>query len=111
MRNKTRLPQFYANFHYVKINGEAQLIESPYYDHYELCRDLGYTPMSFSWRVTNRDLYKQVKISFDKVALHPHTGQRLMKYKSLRKRFKNLQKLGHFPTLENIKENKTVKTK
>ena len=33
MKNKTRLPSFQANFHYVKINGEAQLIESPYYDH------------------------------------------------------------------------------
>ena len=27
MYNKTRLPSFYANFHYVKINGEARLIE------------------------------------------------------------------------------------
>jgi hypothetical protein len=111
MRNKTRLPQFYTNFHYVKVNGEAQLIESPYYDQKELCNDLGYTPMSFSWRVTNKDLYKQVKIAFNKIALHEHTGQRLMKYKSIRKKFKNLQKEGFFPTLENIEVNKTVKTK
>lgn len=111
MYNKTRLPSFQANFHYVKIDGVAQLIESPYYDLYELCDDLGYTPMQFSWRVTNKDLYKQVKIAFNKIALHDHAGQRLMKYKSIRKIFKNLQKEGFFPTLENIKENKTIKTK
>ena len=111
MYNKTRLPSFQANFHYVKINGVAQLIESPYYDHYELCNDLGYTPMNFSWRITNKDLYKQAKIGFDKIALHNHAGQRWLKYKSERKKFKNLQKEGYFPTLEKIKENKTVKTK
>lgn len=110
MYNETRLPSFQVNFHYVKIDGKAQLIESPYYDHYELCNDLGYTPMSFSWRVTNKDLYKQVKIAFDKIALHPHTGQRLLKYKSVRKLFKKMQQDGFFPTLEYIKENKTVKT-
>ena len=81
------------------------------HDQKELCKDLGYTSMSFSWRITNRDLYKQAKISFDEIALHKHTGQRLMKYRSIRKRFKDLQKLGYFPTLENINENKTVKTK
>ena len=111
MYNKTRLPSFQANFHYVKIDGKAQLIESPYYDHYELCDDLGCVPMKFSWRVTNKDLYKQVKIAFDKIALHSHTGQRLLKYKSVRARFKKMQKDGFFPTLECIKENKTVKTK
>ena len=60
---------------------------------------------------TNKDLYKQAKIGFDKIALHNHAGQRWLKYKSERKKFKNLQKEGYFPTLEKIKENKTVKTK
>ena len=42
MKNKTKLPSFILNLHYVKINGEAQLVESPYYDHYELCNDKGW---------------------------------------------------------------------
>ena len=29
--------------------------------------------MNFSWRVTNKDLYKQIKIKFSEIALHKHT--------------------------------------
>tara|TARA_R110000796_G_scaffold11600_1_gene39225 strand:+ start:62 stop:397 length:336 start_codon:yes stop_codon:yes gene_type:complete len=111
MRNKTKLPSFYVNLHYVKIEGVAELIESPYYDHYELCNDLGYVPMNFSWRVTNKDAYKQIQPKLKDIENHLHTGQRLMKYKSLRKKIKDFQKEGFFPNLEYIKENKQIKTK
>ena len=111
MYNKTRLPAFQANFHYVKINGKAQLIESPYYDHYELCNDLNFDPMKFSWRVTNKDIYKQILPKFEEISKHPHTGQRRIKYMSIRKEFKNLQKKGYFSTLESIAQGKKIKTK
>ena len=111
MKIKTKLPSFQANFHYVKINGKAQLIESSYYDLYELCNDLDYEPMKFSWRITNKDIYKQALIKFKEIENHPHTGQRILKYKSVRKTFKSLQNEGYFPHLESIKENKKLKTK
>jgi len=111
MNNKTRLPSFQANFHYVKINGEAQLREFPYYDHYELCNDLNFVPMGFSWRVTNKDIYKQILPKFEEISKHPHTGQRILKYRSIRKEFKNLQKKGYFSTLESIAPGKKIKTK
>ena len=111
MRNKTRLPNFMVNLHYVKINGKAQLIESPYYEHYELCIDKGYTPMSFSWRITNKEIYNSIQFKLEEINNHPHTGQRLMKYRSMRKKFKSLQKDGYFPSLEIIKSNKKLKSK
>jgi len=111
MKNKTRLPNFMVTLHYVKIDGEAQLIESPYYDHYELCIDKGYTPMSFSWRITNKEIYKGIQGKLEEIKNHPHTGQRSIKYKSLRKKFRNLQKDGFFPDLEVIKPNKKLKSK
>ena len=111
MKNKTRLPSFILNLHYVKINGEAQLVESPYYDHYELCNDRGYKPMNFSWRLTNKNAYEGIKSKLEEVSLHTHTGQRRFKYMSIRKNIKNLQREGYFPTLEHIAKNKKLKTK
>ena len=67
--------------------------------------------MKFSWRVTNKDIYKQILPEFEKISKHPHTGQRRIKYMSIRKTFKDLQKEGYFPTLESIAPGKKIKTK
>ena len=67
--------------------------------------------MKFSWRVTNKDIYKQILPKFEEISKHPHAGQRRIKYMSVRKEFKNLQKKGYFSTLEYIAQGKKIKTK